>query len=65
MVRFALQSYGYDQRSSESYTPLWIPQAALAIGAVILALQMVVRLIAALLGAPLEDKTLGVATLPE
>lgn len=65
MVRFALQSYGYDQRSSESYTPLWIPQAALAIGAVILALQMVMRLIAALLGAPLEDKTLGVATLPE
>lgn len=65
MVRFALQSYGYDQRSSESYTPLWIPQAALAAGTVILALQMVVRLLACLVGAPLEDKSLGVATLPE
>lgn len=65
LVRFVLQSYGYDQRSSESYTPLWIPQAALAVGAVILALQMVARLLASLLGAPLEDKALGVATLPE
>lgn len=65
MIRFALQSYGYDQRSSESFTPLWIPQAALALGAVILALQMVVRLLACIVGAPLEDKRLGVATLPE
>ncbi len=65
MVRFALQSLQFDQRSPESYTPLWIPQAALAFGAVVLALQMVVRLLAALTGAPLEDRRLGVATLPE
>ncbi len=65
MLRFALQAFTYDQRSSESFTPLWIPQTALALGAVVLAMQMVVRFIAALIGAPLEDKTLGVATLPE
>jgi TRAP-type C4-dicarboxylate transport system permease small subunit len=65
MVSFALQSYSYDQRSPESYTPLWIPQSALAIGAAILALQMLIRLAASLLGRPTEDKAFGVATLPE
>ncbi len=65
LSRFALQSYSFDQRSPESFTPLWIPQSALAFGAVILALQMLVRLLACLIGKPLEDKALGVATLPE
>ena len=65
MISFALQSYSYDQRSPESYTPLWIPQGALAVGAAILALQMAVRLVACLLGRPAEDKEFGVATLPE
>jgi hypothetical protein len=37
----------------------------LALGATILAIQMFVRLVACLLGKRLEDKTLGVATLPE
>ena len=65
MIGFALQSYSYDQRSPESYTPLWIPQSALAIGAALLALQMLVRLVACLLDRPAEDKAFGVATLPE
>jgi TRAP-type C4-dicarboxylate transport system permease small subunit len=65
MLRFALQAFHYDQRSSESFTPLWIPQAALAAGAIVLAMQMVARFLAALIGAPLEDRSLGVATLPE
>lgn len=65
LIRFAFQSYSFDQRSPESFTPLWIPQSALALGAVILALQMLARLAACALGKPLEDKTLGVATLPE
>ena len=65
LIRFAHQSFSFDQRSPESFTPLWIPQSALALGASILALQMLIRLGAALLNRPLEDKSLGVATLPE
>jgi TRAP-type C4-dicarboxylate transport system permease small subunit len=65
LIRFTLQSYSFDQRSPESFTPLWIPQSALALGAAVLAIQMLVRLAACLIGKPLEDKTLGVATLPE
>lgn len=62
---FTFRSYWSGQVSSESLTPLWIPQAALAAGAGVLALQMVLRLAAAVLGEPVEDKELGVATLPE
>lgn len=65
MARFALQAFQYDQKSPESYTPLWIPQAALAAGAAVLALQMLARFLASLTGAALEDRRLGVATLPE
>jgi TRAP-type C4-dicarboxylate transport system permease small subunit len=65
LARFALQSYDFNQRSPESYTPLWIPQSALALGAAVLALQMLVRLAACLVGRSLEDRALGVATLPE
>jgi TRAP-type mannitol/chloroaromatic compound transport system permease small subunit len=63
--RFALQSFNSGQVSGESLTPLWIPQSALTVGAAVLFVQMLLRLISALLDKPLEDKTLGVATLPE
>lgn len=63
--RFTLQSFSSNQVSGESLTPLWIPQSALTLGAAILFIQMALRLIAALLDRPLEDKTLGIATLPE
>jgi len=65
LVRFTYQAYSFNQLSPESFTPLWIPQSVLALGATILAIQMFVRLVACLLGKRLEDKTLGVATLPE
>jgi TRAP-type C4-dicarboxylate transport system permease small subunit len=65
LIRFAYQAYSFNQLSPESFTPLWIPQSVLALGATILAIQMLVRLVACLLGKPLEDKALGVATLPE
>ena len=65
LIRFTLQAYSFNQLSPESFTPLWIPQSVLALGATILAFQMLVRLAACLLGKPLEDKSLGVATLPE
>lgn len=63
--RFTLQSLTSGQVSGDSLTPLWIPQCALALGSVVLFLQMLLRLVAAVLNEPLEDKTLGIATLPE
>jgi len=65
LLRFTLQSYGSAQVSGDSLTPLWIPQTALTLGAAVLFLQMLLRLAAAFLDEPLEDKTLGIATLPE
>jgi len=65
LARFTLQSLTSGQVSGDSLTPLWIPQAALTVGAGVLFLQMLLRLLAALIDAPLEDKTLGIATLPE
>lgn len=65
LIRFAYQSYISGQVSGDSLTPLWIPQAALALGAAVLFLQMALRLLSALINEPLEDKSLGIATLPE
>jgi TRAP-type C4-dicarboxylate transport system permease small subunit len=65
LARFTLQSFSSNQVSGESLTPLWIPQSALAVGAFVLFVQMLLRLLAAVLDKPLEDKALGIATLPE
>ncbi len=65
LARFTLQSAASGQVSGESLTPLWIPQSALALGAGVLFIQMLLRLVAAVLDRPLEEKTLGIATLPE
>lgn len=63
--RFTLQSFTSSQVSGDSLTPLWIPQSALTLGAGVLFLQMLLRLLSAMLDEPLEDKSLGIATLPE
>ena len=65
LTDFTLQSYGSGQVSGDSATPLWIPQAALAFGAFVLAVQMILRLVACVLGRNLERSALGAATLPE
>lgn len=65
LFRFTVQSFSSGQVSGDSLTPLWIPQAALTVGCTVLFLQMLLRLVSALLNEPLEDKTLGIATLPE
>ncbi|OHV79527.1 hypothetical protein LCM4579_02915 [Ensifer sp. LCM 4579] len=65
LVNFALRTWGFGEVSQDSLTPLWIPQAVLALGAIIMALQMVVRLIASLTGRPLERPDLGAATAIE
>lgn len=65
LFRFTLQSYMSSQVSGESLTPLWIPQSGLTLGAAVLFLQMLLRFVAVVLDEPLEDKSLGIATLPE
>lgn len=59
LVRFALRTWGYGEVSQDSLTPLWIPQAVLALGSVIIALQMTVRLLACLTGAALDRPDIG------
>ncbi len=65
LARFTWQSFTSGQVSGDSLTPLWIPQSALALGTAVLFLQMLLRLVSAALNEPLEDKSLGAATLPE
>ncbi len=65
LARMTLRTFGYGEVSQDSFTPLWIPQAVLTLGAVVLTLQMLVRLLACLLGHPLERPEIGAATAIE
>ena len=62
---FAFESYVSNQVSGGSLTPLWIPQASLALGTTIYALQSVMHVLAALLGKPLVNESFKVATATE
>ncbi|MEX0347430.1 MAG: TRAP transporter small permease subunit [Rhizobiaceae bacterium] len=56
MIQFALRSYSRGSTSPTiEATPLAIPQGVIALGATLLALQMVVRLIRLFAGEPAED----------
>lgn len=58
--RTALFSYEFDAYSSgQLELPLWIPQAALPVGAALLGLTAVARLIQALTGEPTNERTGG------
>jgi TRAP-type C4-dicarboxylate transport system permease small subunit len=61
MVRFAWSAYDRGQTSISSGTLLWIPEAVIAFGMVLLALQFLARFIQALLGLPLEDHRIKAA----
>jgi len=65
MVRFTWGSYTRGQTSISSDTALWIPQAAIAFGFVLLALQFLARTIQAALGLKLEDESMKVASVAE
>lgn len=65
LFNFTLRTYGYGEVSQESFTPLWIPQAVLTLGAAVLAFQMVARLVSALAGHPLDNPALGAASAIE
>jgi TRAP-type C4-dicarboxylate transport system permease small subunit len=61
MVRFSWTAFSAGQRSISSDTLLWIPEAVVAFGMVLLALQFLARFIQALLGLPLEDHRIKAA----
>ena len=65
MVMFTLGSYGRGATSMASNTLLWIPQAIVAFGIVLLALQFLARTIQAGFGLRLEDETMRVAGVSE
>lgn len=65
LARLTLRTYGYGEVSQGSFTPLWIPQAVLTVGAAILALQMLARLLACLAGQALERPEIGAITAIE
>jgi TRAP-type C4-dicarboxylate transport system permease small subunit len=61
MVRFTWGAFERGQTSISSGTRLWIPEAFVSFGVVLLALQFLARSIQALLGLPLEDETIKAA----
>lgn len=62
MSQLAIRMFISGEASQGSFTPLWIPQAVLALGAAILALQMIIRTLANILGARVERPELGATT---
>ncbi len=65
LAQFAHRTWTYGEVSQDSFTPLWIPQVVLAVGAGILAFQMVARLFTALIGHPVNNPALGAASAIE
>lgn len=62
LVQFTYRTFLSGEVSQDSFTPLWIPQLALSVGAIVLAVQMVVRTILSLTNNPLDRPELGAAT---
>jgi TRAP-type C4-dicarboxylate transport system permease small subunit len=58
MTHFAYRSFVIDERSLASSTPLWIPQAFVAFGVVLLALQLLARLVQLCIGEPVENRNI-------
>jgi TRAP-type mannitol/chloroaromatic compound transport system permease small subunit len=65
LIDMTLRTYGRGEVSQDSFTALWIPQAVLALGASLLALQMVARAVASVTGRALARPELGAATAIE
>lgn len=65
MIRFTHSSWSRGQTSPASGTLVWIPQALVTFGIVLLALQFLARSIQAALGLRLEDESMRVAGVAE
>jgi len=61
MMKFAWASFSRGQTSYASDTPIWLPQAVIAFGMLLLTLQFVARSVRAVLGLPLEDHRMRAA----
>lgn len=58
LALFTYGSYSRGQTSISSDTPVWIPEAVITLGAILLSLQMLARILQSLWGLPLEDPSL-------
>lgn len=65
MVLFTWGSYARGATSINSDTPVWIPQALITFGIILLSLQFFARFLQAACGLPLEDPRLRVASVAE
>jgi TRAP-type C4-dicarboxylate transport system permease small subunit len=65
MIRFTWRNFERGQVSVSSDIPTWIPQSLICLGLSLLALQMLARLVQAVLALPVEDHGLKVASLAE
>lgn len=65
LVAFTLRSYSFGEVSQDSFTPLWPAQGLLALGAVVLALQMLARTLSCAFGNSVDRPELGAATAIE
>jgi TRAP-type mannitol/chloroaromatic compound transport system permease small subunit len=65
LIRFTIRAWNLGQLSSGSLTPLWIPDALLSVGATLLALQFLARLLRVFLGLPTEDESLKAGGVAE
>ena len=65
LIAFTWRTYSFGEVSQDSFTPLWIPQVVLCVGAMMLAIQMVVRTLACIIGTPVDRPELGAATAIE
>jgi TRAP-type mannitol/chloroaromatic compound transport system permease small subunit len=65
MVNLTLRTWRFGEVSQDSLTPLWIPQAVLALGAIILALQLIARVLTCFAGNSVNKPSLGAATAIE
>ena len=65
MVSFTWEAFARDQVSISSGTPLWIPEAFVTFGVMLLVLQFFARFLQAALGLPLEDLSMRAASVSE
>lgn len=65
LLAFAWQSWVYGQVSGDTFTPLWIPQSALALATCLFALQAIARFLSCLTRLPLDNDSFKVASASE
>jgi TRAP-type C4-dicarboxylate transport system permease small subunit len=65
LARFTASTYLIGETSVESDTPLWIPQAAITFGVILLCCQFIARAARCLLGLPLETEAFEGEGIPQ